>query len=51
MALADKMVFGMRYVGQCLRDTKIPLFVGSFDGVLTRPWTWIKKGKKCALKS
>lgn len=36
MALADKVVFGMQYVGQCLRDTKIPLFVGSFGGVLNR---------------
>lgn len=50
MALADKVVFGMRYVGQCLRDTKILLFVGSFGGVLTGPWTWIKNRKKMCLK-
>lgn len=46
----QKMVFGRRYVGQCSRETKILLFMGSCGGVLTRSWTCIKKEERSALK-
>lgn len=46
-----KVVFGVRYVGQSLGDTKILLFVGNFRVALTGPWTWIKKREKMCLKA
>lgn len=46
-----KVVFGMRYVGQCSGDTKILLFVGNFGVARTGPLSWIKKREKMCLKA